>query len=115
MSNVTLNKTAQHFIEFRGMLSEREMAGAVEDVHPRIGCVAGNQIEQRVALIDGCRGVVIGPRQQRRDAKPRSRVMPRVSSFWRERCGKNCVVRSPASSIFFTASWYFGSALAGLS
>jgi hypothetical protein len=42
---VSLDEATQHFIEFLGMLSVREMARAIKNIHARIMRVPCNQIE----------------------------------------------------------------------
>jgi hypothetical protein len=43
--HVALDEAAQHFIEFRRMLSVREVTGAIENIHSRIVRVARDEIE----------------------------------------------------------------------
>src|SRR5262245_65622420 len=65
LSSSALDKAAQHFVEFRRLLSVGKMARAIEDVHPRVRRAAADEVEERVALIDGRRRIVVSPREQR--------------------------------------------------
>src|ERR1051325_1546243 len=58
-SPVSLDEATQHLVEFRGMFSVREMAGAIENIHARIVRVSRDQVEERITLIDGRRRVVV--------------------------------------------------------
>src|ERR1044071_9768235 len=63
-SPVSLDEATQHLVEFRGMFSVREMAGAIENIHARIMRVPRDEVEERITLIDGGRRVVVGPGEQ---------------------------------------------------
>ena len=65
LSSSALDKAAQHFVEFRRLLSVGKMTRTIEDVHPRVRRAAADEVEERVALIDGRRGIVVSPREQR--------------------------------------------------
>src|SRR5215510_11529920 len=59
LSSNALDKAAQHFVEFRRLLSVGKMTRAIEDVHPRVRRAAADEVEDRVALVDGRRGIVV--------------------------------------------------------
>src|SRR6185436_10144865 len=63
-SSDALNEAAQQVVELRGMFPVGKVAGAIENVHTGIGGAAGDQIEQRLALIDGRGGIVVRPGKQ---------------------------------------------------
>ena len=51
------------------MFAIGEVTGAVIDIHACIGSAAGDEIEQRIALVDGRSGILVGPGEQGRFAE----------------------------------------------